>query len=444
MRVAFACLLIVAGYLSFSTAARSATSTPTPAPTATTIAVVVPTIAPGSSTPVDATVAADPNAPQGADATARSIDLVRTNLVTALSLSGYKVVDPSFADPPQFTVIPVLRFGAVDPDPKKPQMATISLLVRGRDLAPIGAERVYDVTSSGITSASLRVNQIADALQSPIAAQRARIIVINEGTRDSQTAGTSFSGPAYTDARLIAQLLELQYPAVTATEFIGAPSTSTGTVATTVDDLARQICNIDPSVTLLRYRVIYDQTTNPLFSTQNATSTIYARAQRCGAQEENWPAYRETTLTRTFGNQGKIIPLYFGLANFVLSSGRNNQYYRGILGKGGAIATSLLPDAPSTSAEAMAVGFSADRVACQYVNEQLRAKFPDRFDAAVASATLNRRQPIFAKYGTTQDDLRGDPCHAARDIQYQLRLPAATPVVSPAPVPLNLLKTFSH
>jgi hypothetical protein len=438
-------------------ATPSPTPTPTPKPTPTqaqtTVAVVGTSRVPGSASPLPALVSDDPNVSKGADAQTRAFDLVDKNIKDILRLSGFSVVDASYISPPQFTIVPTLRFGEPDASKKK-QTAVLTLLVRGHDLAQIGTAHSYDISDKVITDSTLTVAQVADILQGPVAARRASLIVINEGPRDAQTAGTSFSGPAYAEARFIAQLLELHFRAVTAAEFLGAPSSSSaGTaVATTVDDLAKQICGVDPTVTMLRYNVIYDQTTNPLFSTQNATSTIYARAQTCDTPEREWPAYRETTLTRTFGNQGKVIPLYFGLANFLLSSGRNNKYYRGVLGKGGVIATSLLPDVSATAAESIAVGYAADRVACEYALDQLQEHYSaDQFRAAVDNATKNRRHRFFTPVGSTEDDLRGDPCHAARDIEYQLRYMNPRDIAhpqlreaSPSPIPSNLLNTFSH
>jgi hypothetical protein len=432
------------------------TPTATPTPAGTTVAVIVPTLVSGSDKPTDAIVGKDPGVPKNADAKTRAFDLVQKNIKDALRLSGFSVVDASFLSPPQFTIVPTLRFSDADSSKRKKQTAILTLLVRGHDLAQVGTAHSYDISDKVLSDSTLTVNQVVDILEAPAAARRASLVVINEGPRDTQTAGTSFSGPAFSEARFIAQLLELNFRAVTAAEFLGAPSSSTaGTaVATTVDDLAKQICGIDPTVTMLRYNVIYDQTSNPLFSTQNATSTVYARAEKCGIAEKDWPAYRQTTLGRTFGNQGKLLPIYFGFANFLLSSGRNNKSFLGVLGKGGPIATSLLPDVASTSAQAIAVGYAADRVACQYAIDQLQQFFTaDVFARAVADATQNRRRRPFTPVGSTQDDLRGDPCHAARDIEYQLRyLRAPAPVTkgsltsvpSPSPVPSSLLKGFSH
>jgi hypothetical protein len=145
-----------------------------------------------------------------------------------------------------------------------------------------------------------------------------------------------------------------------------------------------------------------------------------------------------------------IVPLYFKLANYTLTSIRKSPSWRGLFGTDGAISQNLLPQVDTNAAVTMAVGQAADGLACSFVLERLRKAFPTQFRQAQEEAGREATTFLVLHKHPKLDsnDVTKYPCRAATLIATQLesvRTPSPTSSSEPAPVPSppeNVIRHF--
>lgn len=191
----------------------------------------------------------------------------------------------------------------------------------------------------------------------------ADVVFINDGLPDSKTAQSTFSGPAYYEARLHQDLQIHRLLGIGIGQYLNSPG-NTGALAifSSNDEALNAACAKNPDIVAIRYSLDYEETKNPVWGSQNGTATIVTRLQRCG--EPPTTEYPIVANAHNIGSGALLSPQYFELANWLLSSARKNPNYRGFLGTQGGIAATLLPVAPDTAAEARAVGDTARKSAC--------------------------------------------------------------------------------
>ena len=191
------------------------------------------------------------------------------------------------------------------------------------------------------------------------------VVIINDGLQDiGRTAGTSFSGTAYFEARLQQELAYLGWAAMPISEFLAGSQSTNVALSTSNEDAFKAACVLDRGLRAAVYQLNYEESVNPLWGTQNGSAVAVVRLVRCGESISTAKAFPLSAKAKDFGNSGLLNLQYFNLANWLLTAGRKNPAYRGFLGTTGTIASSLMPSIPLTSAETQAVGTSARKSAC--------------------------------------------------------------------------------
>jgi len=198
----------------------------------------------------------------------------------------------------------------------------------------------------------------------------ANVVLIDDSPTDTQTSATAFNGPSFTEARLKEELAAYGIIALPIASFLGstalAGTTAQGNplVVTDADTAFNTACTMDPNIYGVRYVIQYAESRNPLFGFLNGHAQLNVHVQNCTTTYANAKALATTGDAHFLGNTGLLNPQYFALFNWALTRGRLNPSYRGFLGTGGIVASSLLPNVPDTSAQSTAVGKAAANISC--------------------------------------------------------------------------------
>jgi hypothetical protein len=240
------------------------------------------------------------------------------------------------------------------------------ITVTTADLQTLVNKGSVDITGRQDNDQLLDESEVLPLLEAAPHHANASVVLINEGPPDSRTENTAFNGPAYVEARLVAELARQKVDAMSISDYLSQSSSGGNVTVVGTDAAFASACALDSSLTALRYIVQYSETTNPLFGTQNGTARLDAHIQRCTDTFATSRLVGANGNARNLGNSGLLFLQYFNLINFGLSSIRKDPGSHGFFGTSGAIVSGILPSAANTAAEARSVGETAKRIACTY------------------------------------------------------------------------------